>query len=109
MMSFMAALLRAFVAIAIALFVIAGAAAGWFFDEFPILAKQISAMTATDSPVTHALMALGGALAGLIAATMIFGLFAVLLDIRDKLIELRQTLDPEQKPTEKGPLRGQKP
>ncbi len=105
MMTFIAFLLRVFVSIAIALCVIGGAAAGWFFDDVPYLAQQVTA--SAESPAIRGIGAVVGGVVGLIVATMTFGVLATLLDMRDKLIEVREAL--EGAPRDRRPLNWEKP
>ena len=93
MMAFMTVLLRIFISIAIALCIIGGAVAGWFFDQDPFLAKHIAVNA--DSPAIRGIAAVTGGVLGLIVATLTFGLIATLIDIRDKLIDIRNLLELE--------------
>jgi hypothetical protein len=90
MMSFIVFLLRVFVSIAIALCVIGGAAAGWFFDDVPYLAQQVA--VSADSTAIRGIGAVAGGVLGLIVATLTFGVLATLLDMRDKLVEISEAL-----------------
>lgn len=105
MTSFIAVLLRIFVSIAIALTVIAGAAAGWFADQVPFLPQQL--VPSGDAPAIRAIGAIVGGIGGLIAATLTFGIIATLLDMRDKLIDIRQAL--QEQPASRRPLDWEKP
>lgn len=93
MMSFITTLLRFFVAVAIALFVIFGGVAGWFYDALPTLtgAVDVSAVPAA-SLATRILGVVAGAIAGLVLATFTFGVLALLLDIHDRLGRIIDTL-----------------
>lgn len=97
MMAFMAALLRFFVAIGIALFVIAGGVAGWFYDATPALVGglEIGATpppTGAESIAMRLAGAIAGVVGGLIAATFTFGVFALLLDMHSRLGQIAEAL-----------------
>jgi hypothetical protein len=87
MMAFMTALLRFFVAIGIALWIIAGGVLGWFYDALPLQSAGVNpAQIADATAVTRAIASILGCIAGLFAATITFGVLALLLDIRDRLV-----------------------
>ena len=97
MMAFMVALLRFFVAVGIALFVIAGGVGGWFYDTVPTLfgGLEIGAgppPAGAESLLMRAVGAIAGVIAGLIAATFTFGVLALLLDIQSRLGRIGEAL-----------------
>ncbi len=100
MMSFIAFLLRVFVSIAIALCVIAGAVTGWFYDEIPVLAQRVA--MPGGSLAVQGIGAVVGGVVGLIVATLTFGVIATMLDMRDRLVEISQSL--EAAPASRRPL-----
>lgn len=89
MMAFVVGMLRFFVAIGIALFVIAGGFVGWFYDAVPAMLGGMPggapALPEAASPVMRGLGALAGTVGGLILAVFTFGLLALLLDIHSRL------------------------
>jgi hypothetical protein len=91
MMAFMTSLLRFFVAVGIALWIIAGGLLGWFYDALPRAAGQLDMATPVlaAGPPTLELRVVGavvGCVVGLCLATLTFGILALLLDIRDRLV-----------------------
>jgi len=90
-MAFMTSLLRFFVAIGIALWIIAGGVFGWFYETLPGAAGQLS-VAAPAMPVAEPTLALRivgslvGCVVGLFFATVTFGVIALMLDIRDRLV-----------------------
>ena len=95
-MAFMTSVLRFFVAIGIALLIIAGGVFGWFYDALPGAAQQfnLDASALAASQPTFALRAVGavvGCVVGLFLATLTFGILALLLDIRDRLVIIAES------------------
>ena len=95
-MAFMTALLRFFVAIGIALWIIAGGVLGWFYDALPGIAGSMDIGAApavvTEPAVAFRLIgAVVGCIVGLFLATVTFGVLALLLDIRDRLVVIADT------------------
>lgn len=97
MMAFMAALLRFFVSIGIALFVIAGGVGGWFYDTAPALVGGLDVgagppPAGAESIIMRIVGAIVGVIVGLIAATFTFGVLALLLDIHQRLGQVSEAL-----------------
>jgi hypothetical protein len=98
MMAFMTALLRIFVAIGIALVIIGGAVSGWFLDALPLQSAGIDpARVGAPSLGLRATGAVFGLVGGLVLATVTFGVLALLLDIRDRLVSIDRALSVERK------------
>ena len=98
MMAFMTALLRFFVAIGVALFIITGGIAGWFYDTAPALVGGLEIATqppagGADSVLMRGVGAIVGLIAGLIAATFTFGVLALLLDMHARLGQISDALN----------------
>ena len=93
MMAFMTALLRFFVAIGIALWIIAGGVLGWFYDALPLQSAGVNpAQIADATAMTRAIGSILGCIAGLFAATFTFGVLALLLDIHSRLGRIGEAL-----------------
>ena len=87
MMAFFSNLLRIVTVICFVLLVLAGATTGWFFDTLPML--QGLAPEGGTTLATRVIGVVSGAVAGLLVGTLSFGIIATLLDIRDKLTQIR--------------------
>lgn len=111
MMSLLVFLLRVFVVLGTIALVAFGALFGFSGSLDTYFAQTGVEQLAAEGSAMRAVRAIIGGLVGLVAATLSFGVLAAILDIRDKLVQIRDALTTEPAWRSEGasPMKWEKP
>ncbi len=107
MMSLLVFLLRIFIVLGTIALVAFGALIGFAGSLDPYFAQTGVSQLMADDPTMRIVRAVLGGVGGLACAAVTLGALATIVDMRDKLVEIRDamTTDPAWKSTDSGPMK----